>query len=99
MQWGWEVPGCHGNGLGLSKMAALSAWVPSCLAGGSGKKETSKAGGKASPHSQRRAAELGLRGSWSESYNHFGDAPGDPSPTPTWQLDFGLPEHLGRSMG
>lgn len=25
MHWGWEASGCHGNGLGQSKMAALSA--------------------------------------------------------------------------
>lgn len=23
LQWGWEAPGCHGNVLALSKMAAL----------------------------------------------------------------------------
>lgn len=60
----WEAPSCYGNGLGLSKMAALSAWMPSRLAGGvgGGRRETSKAGGYVSPlHPQRRAAELGLR--------------------------------------
>lgn len=49
MQWGWEAPSCYGNGLGLSKMAALSAWMPSCLAGGAGGEGTSKAEGKFHP--------------------------------------------------
>lgn len=32
MQRGWEAPSCYGNGLGLSKMVALSAWMPGCPA-------------------------------------------------------------------
>lgn len=64
MQRGWEAPSCYGNGLGLSNMAALSAWMPSCLAGGGGGRETSKAGGKVSHTTPppRRVTELGLRG-------------------------------------
>lgn len=86
MQRGWEAPSCYGNGLGLSNMAALSAWMPSCLAGGGGGRETSKAGGKVShtpPQKGNRAWAKG-RGD-SLSYNHFKYTTRAQPPFKSWQ--------------
>lgn len=98
MQWGWEAPGCHGNGLGLSKMAALSAWVPSCLACGGGKRDIKGWGERFTPlpeEGNRASGEggAGLRVTVTLE-THWGL-----SPTPSWQLGFGLPKHLERSAG
>lgn len=87
----WEAPSCYGNGLGLSKMAALSAWMPSRLAGGVGGGRRDIKGWRV--HFTSPPPEKGSR-TWAKgrgaglSHNHFKDTPGaQPPPSKCWQLN------------